>query len=79
MKLFTVPGLGHCSGRPGHADVDWMRPITACVEQAKAPASVIGTRPGTTSTRPHCACPALAVYNGTGDVNAAAIYACRVI
>ncbi|NUZ04651.1 hypothetical protein [Piscinibacter koreensis] len=33
---------------------------------------------GVTSTRPHCPYPTEAVYNGGGDVNAAASYTCRV-
>ncbi|HEX2545429.1 MAG TPA: tannase/feruloyl esterase family alpha/beta hydrolase [Ramlibacter sp.] len=77
MKLYMVPGLGHCSGGPGHTDVNWMSAITSWVENGQAPQGIVGTKPGTASTRPHCPYPTEAVYNGTGSVDAASSYTCR--
>ncbi len=51
------------------------------VEDGVAPTSIIATRyaaDGTTITRqrPACAYPQIAVYNGSGDINAASSFAC---
>lgn len=80
MKLYMIPGMGHCSGGPGHNNVDWMSYVTKWVEEGQAPTSVIGSKTvsGTTSTRPHCPYPSEAVYDGAGDVNVAASYTCRI-
>ena len=75
-KLFMIPGLAHCSGGQGHTTVDFMGPITKWVEQGQAPQQLIGSKTG--STRPHCAYPQEAVYNGTGDQNVAANYTCKL-
>ena len=78
LKLYMVPGMGHCSGGPGHTSVDWMAPIADWTERGIAPASIVGSKPGAAaSTRPHCPYPSEAVYNGTGDANIAASYTCR--
>ncbi|RRH90312.1 tannase/feruloyl esterase family alpha/beta hydrolase [Variovorax beijingensis] len=81
MKLYMIPGMGHCSGGPGHNNVDWMGHVSNWVEKGQAPTSVIGTKivGGVTSRRPHCPYPSEAVYNGTGDVNAAASFTCRTL
>jgi hypothetical protein len=78
LKLYMVPGLGHCGGGPGHTNVNWMAAVSNWVEKGQAPTGIVGTKPNTTSTRPHCPYPQEAVYNGTGDVNVAASYTCRV-
>ena len=77
MKLYMVPGMGHCGDGPGHTSVKWMDSLTKWVEQGQAPTSVTGTKPGTTSTRIHCPHPTVAVYNGTGDVESASSFTCR--
>ena len=51
------------------------------VEQGVAPEKIIATRfdadGNLTRSRPVCAYPAEAVYNGTGDVNDAANFTCQ--
>ena len=41
-----------------------------------APQPIVGTKPGTTSTRPHCPYPQEALYQG-GDAAQASSFACR--
>ena len=78
LRLFMVPGMGHCGGGVGHSQVDWMTPLQLWVEKGVAPKAIIGAKPGTTSTRPHCPYPQEAVYQG-GDPNVAASFACREV
>jgi Tannase and feruloyl esterase len=67
-RLFRAPGAGHC-GVPNAfpALVDW-------VENGRAPAQILATGGG--RTRPLCAYPQTAIYNGTGDPNVAASFHC---
>jgi feruloyl esterase len=78
LRLYLVPGMGHCGGGVGHSNVDWMTPLQHWVEDGVAPEAIVGTKPGTTSTRPHCPYPQEAVYLG-GDANVAASFACREV
>jgi feruloyl esterase len=75
LKLYMVPGMAHCGGGVGHSNVDWMTPLMHWVEDGVAPEAIVGTKPNTTSTRPHCPYPQEAVYQG-GDPNAASSFAC---
>jgi hypothetical protein len=75
LRLYMVPGMGHCGGGQGHTAVDWLSPLVNWVENGVAPEAILGSKPG--STRPHCPYPQEAVYDGAGDVNVAASYACR--
>ncbi len=75
LRLYMVPGMGHCGGGQGHSTVDWLTPLVDWVENGVAPEAIVGSKPG--STRPHCPYPQEAVYDGVGDVNVAASYACR--
>jgi len=81
LRLYMVPGMGHCGGGQGHSTVDWLTPLVNWVENGVAPEAIIGSKTsgGVTSTRPHCPYPQEAVWDGAGDVNAAASYACRTL
>ncbi len=88
--LFLVPGMGHCTGGPGASDFssgasgdsnirlalqDW-------VEKGKKPQRILAvhrqSREGAISfSRPLCAWPRLAHYNGRGDSAEAANFSCR--
>ena len=76
LRLYLVPGMGHCGGGVGHSSVDWMTPLQRWVEEGVAPDAIVGTKPGTTSTRPHCPYPEEAVFQG-GDADQASSFACR--
>ena len=78
-RLFLSPGMGHCSG--GSATLDRFDMLTAVVnwvEKGQAPESVMATGrafPG--RSRPLCAYPAHAQYNGSGNPEDGANYSCR--
>jgi hypothetical protein len=81
LKLYLVPGMAHCGGGVGHSTVDWLTPLVDWVENSVAPQGIVGSRTvaGVTSTRPHCPYPQEAVYDGAGDANSAASYACMTL
>lgn len=78
-RLFMVPGMGHCRG--GDATLDNFDLVTALVEwveAGKAPQQVTATGtafPG--RSRPLCAWPTHAQFNGTGNSQDAASYQCK--
>jgi feruloyl esterase len=73
-RLFMVPGMLHCNGGPGPNVVAALPAITAWVEHGKAPELLIAakfrdnnpTQP-IERTRPLCAFPARAEWDGKGD------------
>ena len=76
-RIFMLPGMGHCSGGPGLDSFDALDALMKWVEQGQAPSRLIasGTAvPG--RTRPICAWPQWARYNGTGSVDDAASFTC---
>jgi feruloyl esterase len=78
-RLFLSPGMGHCGG--GSAALDSFDMLSAAVnwvEKNQAPESVMATGrafPG--RSRPLCAYPAHAQYNGSGNPEDGANYSCR--
>jgi hypothetical protein len=78
-RLFLSPGMGHCGG--GSATLDTFDMLSAAVnwvEKSQAPESVMATGrafPG--RSRPLCAYPAHAQYNGSGNPEDGANYSCR--
>lgn len=92
-RLFTVPGMNHCSGGPSTDQFDMLTPLVNWVENGVAPASVVatargagnlgGTNPDVPSTwsasrtRPLCPFPKVAIYKGSGSIESAANFMCR--
>lgn len=80
-RLFMVPGMGHCGGGAGPNTFDMERALEEWVEHDKPPESVLATHQGRGGTpgmeRPLCPYPEAAVYDGVGDINRAASFACR--
>lgn len=79
LRLFMVPGMGHCEGGVGTDTFDAMAPLAAWVERGVAPARIDASRivgGAVVRTRPLCAYPTVARWNGTGDSNAAANFSC---
>ena len=88
--LFLVPGMGHCSGGPGATDFssgtdasgsialalqDW-------VEKGARPSRILAMhhqtgQAATSFSRPLCAWPQQARYNGRGETADAASFVCR--
>jgi len=80
MRLFMMPGMGHCSGGVGPDQADFLGALEAWVEDDIAPESIVASRvrQGTVEmTRPLCPYPAVAVWDHRGDPDAAASYTCE--
>jgi feruloyl esterase len=86
-RLFTIPGMNHCSGGPAldkfdalSALVNWVEhsqapdTITASVSPANANATVKSW--SATRTRPLCVWPKIAKYKGSGSIEDAANFSC---
>jgi feruloyl esterase len=83
IRLFMVPGMGHCAGGPGPNSFDALSPLVQWVEQGVAPGRIVATKyvnddpsQGVQMTRPLCAYPQEARYVGSGDATQAASFAC---
>ena len=79
VRLFMVPGMGHCGGGDGASTFDMAAALDRWVETGKAPDQIPASRVrnGTTDrTRPLCAYPSYARYSGTGSLDDAANFSC---
>jgi feruloyl esterase len=79
-RLFLAPGVMHCGRGPGPDTFDSLGALDAWVEHGVAPDSMVAahkTAGKTDRTRPLCAYPHKAVYDGKGDSNDAASFSCR--
>lgn len=79
LRLFMVPGMGHCGGGDGPNTFDMMPALEAWVEKGTAPTSIVAshsTRGAVDRTRPLCPYPQVARYKGTGSIDAAESFAC---
>jgi feruloyl esterase len=79
VRLFMMPGVGHCRGGAGPDQVNWMGALERWRESGKAPdrieaARVAGNR--VEMTRPLCPYPQIAKYSGIGSINDAQNFAC---
>jgi feruloyl esterase len=75
MRLFMVPGMGHCGGGPGVNTFDSIGTLEKWVEKGQAPDTMMGTGQG--MTRPLCPYPQAAEYKGSGDLKDAANWSCK--
>lgn len=78
MRMYLLPGVGHCRGGIGHDRADWLSEIVAWVEDGEAPEAIVAGRASDDSTRPHCPYPQQAVHDGSGDQDSAASFTCEV-
>jgi feruloyl esterase len=81
LKLFMVPGMGHCGGGEGPNTFDMVAPLEQWVEKGQAPVRVVAshsTNGKVDRTRPLCAYPQVARYNGTGSSDDAENFVCRL-
>ena len=70
VRLFMVPGMGHCGGGPGATTFDALGVLDAWVSGIKIPETINATHiyGGKSSfTRPLCAFPKVARWDGRGD------------
>ncbi len=93
VRLFAVPGMGHCGGGMATDQFDLLTPLVAWVEQGAAPRAVVASARGpgnpggqnpelpaswsATRTRPLCPHPEVARYRGEGSLEEAASFACE--
>lgn len=80
-RLFTLPGLTHCSGGPGTSDVDFLSAVVGWVEKGQVPEALKGTATAnsgfTGRTRPVCAYPKVArLKPGATNLESADSFAC---
>jgi feruloyl esterase len=81
IRLFMVPGMGHCIGGEGPDTFDKISLIERWVEKGEAPARVIAahsTEGKVDRTRPLCPYPQVARYNGAGSIDEASNFTCRL-
>jgi len=80
VRLFMVPGMGHCGGGEGPNTFDMMSALEQWVEQGSAPARIVASHAANgvvDRTRPLCPYPQAAVYTGSGSIDEAANFVCR--
>ncbi len=81
VRLFMVPGMGHCGGGTGVNTFDMVTPLDQWVTAGNAPTQIPASRVRngvSDRTRPLCAYPQIAIYKGTGSLDDAANFSCGV-
>ncbi len=80
VRLFMVPGMGHCTGGEGPFDFDKIAPLVSWVETGKAPDRIVASHLNgehqVDRTRPLCPYPEMAKYQGSGSIDDAANFSC---
>ena len=79
IRLFMVPGMGHCRGGDGTDTFDAIGALDKWVENGKAPDRIVASRirnGAADRTRPLCPYPRVAVYKGSGSTDDAANFVC---
>ena len=64
IRLFLVPGMGHCGGGDGYNTLDTFTPLVNWVENGVAPDQIVGTN-AAGNTRPICPYPEVARPDNT--------------
>jgi Tannase and feruloyl esterase. len=80
VRLFMVPGMGHCSGGEGPNTFDVVSALERWVEQGQPPDRIVAshsTNNVVDRTRPLCPYPQVAAYKGTGSTDDAANFVCH--
>ena len=79
VRLFMVPGMGHCAGGSGPSSVDYLGAIDSWVETGTPPERLIASNPprAPERTRPLCAYPQVARYSGSGSTDDAKSFRCE--
>jgi hypothetical protein len=81
FRFFPAPGMAHCGGGEGPNTFDALAALDAWVEKGTAPDSIPAshtTNGQVDRTRPLCAYPAVAHYNGAGSIDDVANFSCVV-
>jgi len=92
-RLYLIPGMNHCGGGPATDQFDLLTPLVQWVEQGQAPENIVAQARGpgnagganadipanwsSTRTRPLCAYPKVAQYQGQGSLESADSFSCK--
>lgn len=81
MRLFLMPGVGHCAGGVGPDRADFLGAMEAWRESGVAPDRIVATRGGAPDaqggmSRPLCPFPRVARFDGTGSTSDAVTFTC---
>jgi feruloyl esterase len=79
VRLFMVPGMGHCGGGDGASTFDMVAALDRWVEGGAPPEQIPASRVRNGKvdrTRPLCAYPRYARYSGSGSMDDAANFSC---
>jgi len=80
IRLFMLPGMGHCGGGEGPNVFDSMSLLAQWAEKGQAPNQMLtshSTNGAVDRTRPACPYPQSAIYKGSGSVDEAANFICK--
>ena len=80
IRLFMVPGMGHCGGGEGPNSFDMMSALEQWKEQGRTPVRIVAshrTAGKVDRTRPLCAYPQVAKYKGAGSIDDEASFTCE--
>jgi feruloyl esterase len=81
LRVFMMPGVGHCQGGAGPDQVNWMAALERWRESGKAPDRIQAARLQANRlemTRPLCPYPQIAKYTGVGSSNDAENFVCAM-
>jgi feruloyl esterase len=81
IRLFMVPGMAHCSGGEGPDTFDKLSVMERWVEKGEAPERIVASHSKdghVDRTRPLCPYPQVASYKGSGSIDEAANFVCRL-
>jgi feruloyl esterase len=81
VRLYMIPGMGHCSGGHGPDEFDMLGVLERWREQGDAPQAIVAVqREGSNvvRTRPLCPYPQVARYDGTGTIDESENFTCVV-
>jgi len=80
MRLYLMPGMGHCAGGVGPDRADFLGAMEGWREKGQAPAQIVAARAAnqqrTEMTRPLCPYPQMAKYTGSGSTDDARNFVC---
>jgi len=79
VRLFMLPGVGHCGGGDAPGVTDMLSTIDQWVETGKAPERILASNAPNQKpmTRPVCPYPQIAQYKGSGSADNAENFECR--
>jgi feruloyl esterase len=79
VRLFMVPGMGHCGGGDGPNEFDMLGVLEQWREHGKTPAKILASQVNegrVVRTRPLCPYPQIAKYKGSGSIDRAENFSC---